>query len=66
MIQQWLGIKQVPAIKENIEDEPDAMAISVKWKELLRRLYACPSPKRKRGVKDSEYKMIIELGAELC
>jgi len=46
MIQQWFGVKRVPPLKkELLKKEPDAQAYAVKWKEAMRKLYACASPK---------------------
>jgi len=46
MIQQWFGVKRVPLLKkEPLKKEPDARAYAVKWKEAMRKLYACASPK---------------------
>jgi len=69
MIQQWFGVKRVPPIKEQEaqeEDKPDAMAFTVRWKEALRKLYACASPKCKGRVEETEFEMLIDSGAELC
>jgi len=69
MIQKWFGVKRVPPIKEQEaqeEDKPDAMAFTVRWKEAIRKLYACPSPKCKGRVKETEFEMLIDSGAELC
>jgi len=45
MIQQWFGVKRVsPLKKEPLKKEPDTRAYSVKWKEAIRKLYACVSP----------------------
>ena len=69
MIQQWFGVKRVPPIKEQEaqeEDKPDAMAFTMRWKEALRKLYACASPKCKGRVEETEFEMLIDSGAELC
>jgi len=61
MIQQWFGVKRVPPLKK----EPDARANAVKWKEAMRKLYACASPKCKGRIEDIEFEMLIDSGAEL-
>jgi len=69
MIQQWFGVKRVLPIKEQEaqqEDKPGAMAFTVRWKEAFRKLYACPSPKWKSRVEETEFEMLIDFGAELC
>lgn len=40
--------------------------MTVRWKESLRKLYACALPKCKGRVADVEYEMLIDSGAELC
>ena len=67
MIQQWFGVKRVPPLKkEPLKKEPDARAYAVKWKEAMRKLYACASPKCKGRIEDIEFEMLIDSGAELC
>ena len=65
LIQQWFGIKRVPPLGK---DKPDAQINSAKWKDSLKKLYACASPKCKRLIGDTEIKleMLMESGAELC
>jgi len=68
-IQQWFGVLRVLPIKEQEaqeEDKPDATAFTVRWKEALRELYACASPKCKGRVDETEFEMLIDSGAELC
>jgi len=68
MIQQWFGVKRVLPIKEQEaqeEDKLDAMAFTVRWKEALRKLYACASPKCKGRVEETEFEMLIDSEAEL-
>jgi len=67
MIQQWFGVKRVPPLKkELLKKEPDARAYAIKWKEAMRKLYACASPKCKGRIEDIEFEMLIDSGAELC
>jgi len=67
MIQQWFGVKRVPLLKkELLKKEPDPRAYTVKWKEAMRKLYACASPKCKGRIENIEFKMLIDSGAELC
>jgi len=67
MIQQWFEVKRVPALKKKpLKKEPDARAYAVKWKEAMRKLYACASPKCKGRIEDIEFEMLIDSGAELC
>lgn len=65
LIQQWFGIKRVPPLGK---EKPDALINSAKWKDSLKRLYACASPKCKGLIGDNEVKleMLIDSGAELC
>ena len=65
LIQQWFGIKRVPPLGK---DKPDAQINSAKWKDSLKKLYACASPKCKGLIGDTEIKleMLIDSGAELC
>jgi len=42
------------------------MAFTVRWKEALRKLYACASPKCKGRVEETEFEMLIDSGSELC
>jgi len=66
MIQQWFEVKRVPPLKkELLKKEPDARAYAVKWKEAMRKLYTCTSPKCKGRIEDIEFKMQIDSGAEL-
>jgi len=68
MIQQWFGVKRVPPIKKQEaqeEDKPDAMAFTVRWKEAVRKLYACASPNCKSHIDKTEFKILIDSGAEL-
>jgi len=62
LIQQWFGVKHVPPIKNK---EPDAQVNSIK-KEMMRKLYACTSPKCKGRIEEDEFEMLIDSGAELC
>jgi len=62
MIQQWFGVKRVPPLKK----EPDAQAYAVKWKEAMRKLYACASPKCKGRIENIKFEVLIDSGAELC
>ena len=55
-----------PLKKEPLKKEPDARAYAVKWKEAMRKLYACASPKCKGRIEDIEFEMLIDSGAELC
>jgi len=64
LIQQWFGVKRVPPLKAG--KEPDAHVYSIKWKEAMRKLYACASPKCRGRVDDMEFDMLIDSGAELC
>jgi len=65
MIQQWFGVKRVPPQKrEPLKKEPDGRAYAVKWKEAMRKLYACASPKCKGRIEDIEFEMLIDSGAE--
>ena len=65
LIQQWFGIKRVPPLGK---DKPDAQINSAKWKDSLKKLYACVSPKCKGLIGDTEIKLeiLIDSGAELC
>ena len=65
LIQQWFGIKRVPPLSK---DKPYAQINSAKWKDSLKKLYACASPKFKGLIGDTEIKlqMMIDSGAELC
>jgi len=62
IIRQWFGVKRVPPLKK----EPDALAYAVKWKEAMKKLYACASPKCKGRIEDIEFEMLIDSSAELC
>jgi len=42
------------------------MAFTVRWREALRKLYACASPKCKGRIEETEFEMLIDSGAELC
>jgi len=55
-----------PLKKELLNKEPDARVYAIKWKEAMRKLYACASPKCKGRIKDIEFEMLIDSGAELC
>jgi len=48
-----------------LKKEPDARVYAVKWKEAMRKLYACTSPKCKGRIEDIEFEMLIDSGAEL-
>ena len=65
LIQQWCGIKRLPPVGN---DKPDAQINSAKWKDSLKKLYACASPKCKGLIGDTEIKleMMIDCGPELC
>ena len=52
--------------KEPLKKEPDAPAYAVKWKEAMRKLYACASLKCKGRIEDIEFEMLIDSSAELC
>lgn len=65
LIPQLFGAKRVPPISKQ-QDKPDANAYTIGWKEALRKLYACASPKCKGRIEDTEYEMLIVSGAELC
>ena len=41
------------------------MAFTVRWKEALRKLYACTLHKCKSHVKETEFKMLMDSRAEL-
>jgi len=57
----------VPPLKnELLKKEPDAQAYAVKWKEAMRKLYACTSRKCKGRIEDIEFEMLIDSGVELC
>jgi len=59
--------KNEPLKKEPQKKEPDARAYAVgKWKEVMRKLYACASPKCKGRIEDIEFKMLIDSSTELC
>jgi len=64
LIQQWFGVKRVPPLEAG--KEPDSHVYSIKWKEAMRKLYACASPKCRGRVDDMEFDMLIDSGAELC
>jgi len=49
-----------------LKKEPDAQAYVVKWKDAIRKLYACASPKYKGQIEDIEFEMLVDSGAELC
>ena len=51
--------------KEPLKKEPDTRAYAVKWKEAMRKLYACASPKCKGQIEDIEFEMLIGSSAEL-
>jgi len=55
-----------PLKKEPLKKELDARAYVVKWKEAMRKLCACASPKCKGRIEDIEFEMLIDSGAELC
>ena len=63
LIQQWFGVKRVPLLKAG--KELDAHVYCIKWKEAIRKLYACASPKCRGRVDDMEFDMLIDSGAEL-
>jgi len=57
-------VKRVLPLKAG--KEPDAHVYSIKWKEAMRKLYTCASPKCRGRVDDMEFDMLIDSGAELC
>ena len=65
LIQQCFRIKRVPPLGK---DKPDTHINSAKWKDSLKKLYACASLKCKGLFGDTEIKfeMLIDSGAELC
>jgi len=52
--------------KELLKKEPDTKAYTIKWKETMRKLYACASPKCKGRIENIEFEILIDSGAELC
>jgi hypothetical protein len=67
LMQQWFGIKRVPPLSKAGE-KPDAQINAAKWKDSLKRLYACASPKCRGTIDegDRKFEMLIDSGAELC
>ena len=64
LIQQWFGNKRVPPLGK---DKPDVQINSAKWKDSLKKLYACASLKCKRLIGETEIKleMLMDSGVEL-
>ena len=64
LMQQWFGIKRVPPITKGME-KPDAKINAAWWKDSLKKLYACVSPKCRVTINrvDVKYEMLIDLGA---
>ena len=66
LMQQWFGINRVPPLSKGVE-KPDAQINSAKWKESLKKLYACASPKCWGTIDEAaiKYEMLIDSGGEL-
>ena len=46
-----------PLKKEPMKKAPDTQTYAVKWKEAMRKLYACASPKYKGQIQNIEFRM---------